>query len=73
MARIEKNNEREGLARTRTRKLTVVKRHVSMLPRRIQTRISMISEFAGSMSDEELAIVYYISALALLEQYSLAD
>jgi hypothetical protein len=33
----------------------------------------MISEFAGSMSDEELAIVYYISTLALLEQYSLAD
>jgi hypothetical protein len=44
-----------------------------MLPRRIQTRISMISEFAGGMSDEELAIVYYISTLALLEQYSLAD
>jgi hypothetical protein len=44
-----------------------------MLPRRMQTRISLIGEFAGSMQDDELAIVYYISSLLLLEQYSLAD
>jgi hypothetical protein len=39
----------------------------------MQTRISLIGEFAGSMQDDELAIVYYIASLLLLEQYSLAD
>jgi len=33
----------------------------------------MIVEFAGSMQDDELAIVYYIASLLLQEQYSLAD
>jgi len=36
-------------------------------------RISMDYEMATGMQDDELAIVYYIANIMLMEQYSLAD